>query len=43
MMAHIIKGESRLTGADLRAKGTQAIEIRDNIESYCQGQQYGAF
>jgi transformation/transcription domain-associated protein len=35
--------ERRLTGADLRAKGTQAIEIRDNIESYCQGQQYGAF
>ncbi|KAG9376483.1 Transcription-associated protein 1 [Pyrenophora tritici-repentis] len=29
--------------SDLRAKGTQAIEIRDNIESYCQGQQYGAF
>ncbi|KAL5115621.1 transcription-associated protein 1 [Pleosporales sp. CAS-2024a] len=29
--------------SDLRAKGTQAIDIRDNIESYCQGQQYGAF
>ncbi|RYN82430.1 Transcription-associated protein 1 [Alternaria tenuissima] len=29
--------------SDLRAKGTQAIEIRDNIESYCQGQQYSTF
>lgn len=32
-----------LTGADLRTKGTLAIDIRDNIETYCQGQQYGAF
>jgi hypothetical protein len=29
--------------ADLRTKGTLATEIRDNIESYCQGQQYSAF
>ncbi|KAL6706246.1 transcription-associated protein 1 [Coniothyrium glycines] len=29
--------------SDLRAKGAQAIEIRDNIESYCQGQQYSSF
>ena len=28
---------------DLRAKGAQAIDIRDNIESYCQGPQYSAF
>ena len=41
--AHVINREQRLTDADLRAKGTQAIEIRDNIESYCQGQQYSTF
>lgn len=29
--------------SDLRAKGAQAIDIRDNIESYCQGQQYAVF
>ncbi|PSN75346.1 hypothetical protein BS50DRAFT_671522 [Corynespora cassiicola Philippines] len=29
--------------SDLRAKGAQAIDIRDNIESYCQGPQYSAF
>jgi transformation/transcription domain-associated protein len=28
---------------DLRAKGTQAVEIRDQIESYCQGPQYAIF
>ncbi|KAF2177502.1 hypothetical protein K469DRAFT_603242 [Zopfia rhizophila CBS 207.26] len=28
---------------DLRAKGSQAIDIRDNIESYCQGPQYNVF
>ena len=28
---------------DLGAKLTQAIDIRDNIESYCQGPQYAAF
>ncbi|KAH3950531.1 hypothetical protein HBH53_074330 [Parastagonospora nodorum] len=29
--------------SDLRTKGTQAIDIRDNIESYCQGPQYAVF
>lgn len=29
--------------SDLRVKSTQAIDIRDNIESYCQGPQYSAF
>jgi transformation/transcription domain-associated protein len=29
--------------ADLRTKGTQAIDIRDNIENYCQGPQYAVF
>ncbi|KAF2646609.1 hypothetical protein P280DRAFT_464812 [Massarina eburnea CBS 473.64] len=29
--------------SDMRVKSTQAIEIRDNIETYCQGPQYGAF
>ncbi|CAO2647302.1 Nn.00g082240.m01.CDS01 [Neocucurbitaria sp. VM-36] len=29
--------------SDLRTKGTLAIDIRDSIESYCQGQQYSAF
>ncbi|KAJ4293429.1 transcription-associated protein 1 [Kalmusia sp. IMI 367209] len=28
---------------DLRVKLAQAIDVRDNIESYCQGPQYGAF
>jgi hypothetical protein len=28
---------------DHRVKLAQAIDIRDNIETYCQGQQYGAF
>jgi hypothetical protein len=28
---------------DQRVKLAQAIDIRDNIETYCQGQQYGAF
>jgi transformation/transcription domain-associated protein len=28
---------------DLRAKGTLAVEIRDQIESYCQGPQYATF
>ncbi|KAK3200882.1 hypothetical protein GRF29_213g235076 [Pseudopithomyces chartarum] len=30
-------------GTDLRAKLAQAIDIRDNIETYCQGQQYSTF
>ena len=39
-----MQGCRTLTGADLRAKGTQAIDIRDNIENYCQGpQQYATF
>ncbi|OAL46795.1 hypothetical protein IQ07DRAFT_682920 [Pyrenochaeta sp. DS3sAY3a] len=29
--------------SDLRVKVTQTVDIRDNIESYCQGQQYSAF
>lgn len=29
--------------SDLRVKLAQAIDVRDNIESYCQGPQYGAF
>ncbi|KAF2865782.1 hypothetical protein BDV95DRAFT_248299 [Massariosphaeria phaeospora] len=29
--------------SDLRARGTQAIDIRDNIEGYSQGPQYSAF
>ncbi|KAF2111319.1 hypothetical protein BDV96DRAFT_190671 [Lophiotrema nucula] len=28
---------------DLRTKGNQAVDIRDNIESYCQGAQYVKF
>lgn len=28
---------------DLRVRSTQAIDIRDNIENYCQGPQYGLF
>jgi hypothetical protein len=28
---------------DLRTKERVAVEIRDNIESYCQGQQYATF
>lgn len=36
--------DRRLTKcSDLRVKLAQAIDIRDNIETYCQGQQYGAF
>lgn len=36
--------EEKLTPIlDLRAKLAQAIDIRDNIETYCQGQQYSAF
>jgi len=31
------------SSSDVRAKGAQAIEIRDNIESYCQGQSYAVF
>ncbi|KAF2021383.1 hypothetical protein BU24DRAFT_487816 [Aaosphaeria arxii CBS 175.79] len=29
--------------SDLRAKGTQAIDIRDNIESFCTPQHYASF
>ncbi|KAF1954112.1 hypothetical protein CC80DRAFT_493961 [Byssothecium circinans] len=29
--------------SDMRVKSAQAIDIRDNIETYCQGPQYGAF
>ncbi|KAF1996459.1 hypothetical protein P154DRAFT_623225 [Amniculicola lignicola CBS 123094] len=29
--------------SDLKVKGAQAIDIRDNIESYCQGPQYALF
>ncbi|KAF2790408.1 hypothetical protein K505DRAFT_251218 [Melanomma pulvis-pyrius CBS 109.77] len=29
--------------SDLRVKGTLAVDIRDNIESYCQGPQYSVF
>jgi len=35
--------KQQLTDTDVRAKGAQAIEIRDNIESYCQGQSYAVF
>ncbi|KAF2731895.1 hypothetical protein EJ04DRAFT_578779 [Polyplosphaeria fusca] len=28
---------------DLRTRGNHAVDIRDNIESYCQGAQYVAF
>ena len=28
---------------DLKTKGNLAVEIRDNIESYCQGPQYATF
>ncbi|KAF2125520.1 hypothetical protein P153DRAFT_400327 [Dothidotthia symphoricarpi CBS 119687] len=29
--------------SDLRTRGTLAIDIRDNIETYCQGAQYAVF
>ncbi|KAF2703422.1 hypothetical protein K504DRAFT_451614 [Pleomassaria siparia CBS 279.74] len=29
--------------SDLRVKGTVAVDIRDSIESYCQGPHYSAF
>lgn len=32
-----------LYNTDLRVKGNVAIDIRDNIEGYCQGPQYIAF
>lgn len=30
-------------GSDLKAKGNLAVNIRDSIESYCQGPQYNSF
>jgi hypothetical protein len=35
--------EADIAVADIRSRGTLAIDIRDSIESYCQGPQYATF